>query len=122
MDKNKNNRIDSEDFKLLRKSKKHQTDEEMEEGNAFTGALAKAKDSGDDEFEVDFIISFKEEDGKIKYRVRWKNYPDQDTFEPRSNIGAMDEEINLLHASADHYMKVEYHAFKFKKRYLRNLK
>jgi len=53
LDRNKNNRIDSEDFKLLRKSKKHQTDEEMEEGNAFTGALAKAKDSGDDEFEVD---------------------------------------------------------------------
>ena len=25
----------------------------MEEGNAFTGALAKAKDSGDDEFEVE---------------------------------------------------------------------
>lgn len=53
IDKNKNKRIDPEDFKLLRKSKKHQTDEEMEEGNAFTGALAKAKDSGDDEFEVD---------------------------------------------------------------------
>jgi hypothetical protein len=52
LDKNKNNRIDSEDFKLLRKSKKHQTDEEMEEGNAFTGALAKAKKSGEDEFEV----------------------------------------------------------------------
>jgi hypothetical protein len=53
LDKNKNNKIDSEDFKLLRKSKKHQTDEEMEEGNAFTGALAKAKRKGDDEFEVD---------------------------------------------------------------------
>jgi hypothetical protein len=35
------------------KTKKHQTDEEMEEGNAFTGALAKAKRKGDDEFEVD---------------------------------------------------------------------
>ena len=53
LDRNKNNRIDSEDFKLLRKSKKHQTDEEMEEGNAFTGAWAKAKRKGDDEFEVD---------------------------------------------------------------------
>ena len=53
IDKNKNKRIDPEDFKLLRKSKKHQTDEEMDEGNAFTGALAKAKDSGDDEFEVE---------------------------------------------------------------------
>ena len=53
LDRNKNNRIDREDFKLLRKSKKHQTDEEMEEGNAFTGALARAKKSGDDKFEVD---------------------------------------------------------------------
>jgi hypothetical protein len=35
------------------KTKKHQTDEEMEEGNAFTGALAKAKSKGDDEFEVE---------------------------------------------------------------------
>jgi hypothetical protein len=35
------------------KTKKHQTDEEMEEGNAFTGALARAKRKGDDEFEVD---------------------------------------------------------------------
>lgn len=52
LDKNKNNKIDSEDFKLLRKSKK-QTDEEVEEGNAFTGALAKAKEKGDDEFVVD---------------------------------------------------------------------
>lgn len=53
LDRNKNNRIDREDFKLMRKSKKHQTDEEMEEGNAFTGALARAKKSGDDKFEVD---------------------------------------------------------------------
>jgi hypothetical protein len=53
IDKNKNNKIDAEDFKMLRKSKKHQTDEEMEEGNAFTGALAKAKRRGDDDFEVD---------------------------------------------------------------------
>jgi hypothetical protein len=52
LDKNKNNRIDKEDFKILR-SKKHQTDEEMEEGNAFTGALANAKRKGDDEFEVE---------------------------------------------------------------------
>lgn len=53
LDRNKNNRIDSEDFKMLRKSKKHETDEEVEEGNAFTGALVNAKKRGDDEFEVD---------------------------------------------------------------------
>jgi hypothetical protein len=39
LDRNKNNKIDSEDFKMLRKGKKSETDE----GNAFTGALSKAK-------------------------------------------------------------------------------
>ena len=34
------------------KGKKRQTDEEVEEGNAFTGALARAKEEGDDDFEV----------------------------------------------------------------------
>jgi hypothetical protein len=38
LDKNKNNKIDAEDFELLRKKKK-----EMEEGNKFTGMLAKAR-------------------------------------------------------------------------------
>ncbi len=46
LDKNHNGEIDAEDFKMLRKR-------EEKEGNAFTGALAKAKASGDDEFEVD---------------------------------------------------------------------
>lgn len=77
LDRNKNGRIDSEDFKLLRKSKKSETDEswgavaravapmaasyisskfsenneEIEEGNAFTGALADAKEKGKTSFE-----------------------------------------------------------------------
>jgi hypothetical protein len=49
LDKNKNNKIDAEDFKMLRKGKKSETDE----GNAFSGALSKAKKSGEDSFEVD---------------------------------------------------------------------
>jgi hypothetical protein len=65
LDKNKNNKIDAEDFKLLRKgekdikkmnnlSKRHGMEEqETEEGNAFSGALANAKKSGKDSFEVD---------------------------------------------------------------------
>jgi len=48
LDKNKNNKIDAEDFKMLRQGKKSETDE----GNAFTGALSKARKSGDDNFEV----------------------------------------------------------------------
>jgi hypothetical protein len=80
LDKNKNGKIDAEDFKMLRKGKKKETDEqwqgavvravvpmaasyigsklaetdeEVEEGNAFTGALSKAKEDGKSEFEVD---------------------------------------------------------------------
>ena len=54
LDHNKNGRIDSDDLRMARakKSKKvgGETDEEMEEGNAFTGALAKAKKEGDKTF------------------------------------------------------------------------
>lgn len=80
LDKNKNNKIDAEDFKLLRKGKKKETDEqwqgalvraavpmaasyfgsklaetdnEIDEGNAFTGALSKAKKSGKKSFKLD---------------------------------------------------------------------
>ena len=53
LDKNKNKRLDTDDFRLLRKSKKRQTDEEVEEGNAFTGALSKAKEEGKHNFTVD---------------------------------------------------------------------
>ena len=63
LDKNKNNKIDSEDFKLLRKEKKGNSmkfsdrhgmeEQETEEGNAFSGALSDAKESGKDSFEVD---------------------------------------------------------------------
>ena len=55
LDHNKNKRIDSEDLRMARvkKSKKMETDEEVEEGNAFTGALANAKKEGDKTFEVD---------------------------------------------------------------------
>jgi len=54
LDKNRNGKLDSADFRMLRsmKSKKTETDEEVEEGNAFTGALAKAKEEGDDDFSV----------------------------------------------------------------------
>ena len=88
LDKNKNGRLDAEDFRMLRKSKKHSTDEEMEEGNAFTGALAKAKKEGNDEFEVDgktYHVTegnhftgkmFKAlEEGKDEFEVNGKIYP-----------------------------------------------
>jgi hypothetical protein len=49
LDRNKNNKIDAEDFKMLRQGKKSETDE----GNAFTGALSQARKSGEKDFEVD---------------------------------------------------------------------
>jgi hypothetical protein len=48
LDRNKNNKIDAEDFKMLRQGKKSETDE----GNAFTGALSKARKTGEKDFEV----------------------------------------------------------------------
>ena len=61
IDRNKNNRIDREDFKMLRKQQDEEEQlyeiefekEETYEGNAFTGALSKAKKHHKDEFEVD---------------------------------------------------------------------
>lgn len=54
IDKNHNGRIDAEDFRMLRKgSKRHMDETDMEEGNAFTGALANAKKHHRDEFEVE---------------------------------------------------------------------
>lgn len=64
LDRNKNGRIDKEDFKMLRKQQDEteqlyevefdrEIEEETVEGNAFTGALDKAKKMGKDSFEVD---------------------------------------------------------------------
>jgi len=61
LDKNKNGKLDSEDFEMLRKQQNEEEQlyeiefekEETYEGNAFTGALARAKKQGDDSFEVD---------------------------------------------------------------------
>jgi hypothetical protein len=61
IDKNKNGKIDREDFKMLRKQQDEEEQlyeiefekEETYEGNAFTGALSKAKKHHKDEFEVD---------------------------------------------------------------------
>jgi hypothetical protein len=65
LDKNKNNKIDAEDFEMLRKGSKSikkinkisarhgMEEQETEEGNAFSGALSDAKKNGKDSFEVD---------------------------------------------------------------------
>ena len=80
LDKNKNNKIDAEDFKLLRKDKKEKSkntipfsdrhgmeEQETQEGNAFSGALAKAKKEGKDSFEVDGKkYSVKENKGSVR--------------------------------------------------------
>jgi hypothetical protein len=63
LDKNKNGRLDKDDFKKLRSEEdenlyevefeKEIEEGETEEGNAFSGALAKAKKEGKDSFKVD---------------------------------------------------------------------
>jgi hypothetical protein len=62
LDKNKNNKIDAEDFKLLRKRKK-----EVEEGNKFTGMLAKAR-KGD------------------KFTIDGKTYTDKSNYDMKESI------------------------------------
>ena len=52
LDRNKNNKIDFEDFKMMRQGKKSKKSE-TDEGNAFSGALANAKKSSENSFEVD---------------------------------------------------------------------
>jgi hypothetical protein len=62
LDKNKNNKIDAEDFKMLRQGKKSETDE----GNAFSGALAQARKKGEKEFTVDGK-KYETKEGKEKF-------------------------------------------------------
>lgn len=80
LDKNKNNKLDTEDFRLLRQSKKRRSEfgEESEfiEGNAFTGALAKAKEEGKDTFEVD---------GK-KYNVKENRKPVNEKWKGKDKV------------------------------------
>ena len=89
LDRNKNERIDKEDFKMLRKQQdeteqlyevefdREIEEEETVEGNAFTGALAKAKKMGKDSFEVE---------GK-KYNVKESIlYTESDLIELIENI------------------------------------
>lgn len=61
-------------------------DEEMEEGNAFTGALAKAKKEGDDTFEVD---------GK-EYNVKNESYKYSIKFDGEELILSEEELVNMI--------------------------
>jgi hypothetical protein len=96
LDRNKNGRIDKEDFKMLRKQQdeteqlyevefdREIEEEETVEGNAFTGALAKAKKMGKDSFEVE---------GK-KYNVKESIlYTESDLIELIENIVVEETEI-----------------------------
>jgi hypothetical protein len=69
LDRNKNNKIDSDDFKLLRKNKNKSEveEEEMGEGNKFTGMLAKAR-KGD------------------KFSMNGKTYTDTSDYDVNENI------------------------------------
>jgi hypothetical protein len=60
-------KITKADFDKLR-SKKKQTDEEMEEGNAFSGALENAREEGEDSFEVNGK-KYKVQKESVKYSI-----------------------------------------------------
>lgn len=53
LDKDKNGRLNRRDFELMGNAKKSKTEKEVEEGNEFTGELAKAKKEGKSSFSVD---------------------------------------------------------------------
>jgi hypothetical protein len=90
------NKIDAKDFKALR-NKKKETDGEMEEGNAFTGALVKAKKEGEDEFTVDG----KEYDVKNESYFYSVEFDGEEITLSESELIAMIEEIVLEEKKAN---------------------
>jgi hypothetical protein len=71
LDKNRNGKIDDEDFKILRSKK------ERKEGNAFTGMLAKTK-KGD------------------KFKLGDKTYTDKSSLDDKKSKGKVDETLYRL--------------------------
>ena len=78
-------KITKADFDKLR-SKKKQTDEEMEEGNAFSGALENAREEGEDSFEVD---------GK-EYKVQKESYKYSIKFDGEELVLTENELITMI--------------------------
>jgi hypothetical protein len=89
LDKNENGRLDSEDFKILRGKKERKEgkgecmecgkswmDEEVEEGNAFSGALADAKKEGKSHFSVDgkkYPVKESKKQNDVLYKLEYIN-------------------------------------------------
>ncbi len=92
IDKNKNGKIDSEDFKLLRKKKKSGKVTDVEEGNEFTGELAKAKKQGKDSFEV----------GGKKFKVKESiQLSEEELIQLIENIIKEDSKTNLKNVGGE---------------------
>jgi hypothetical protein len=82
LDKNKNKKIDTEDFRMMRDEKKNKKkvspkfgleSVEMEEGNAFSGARAKAVKDGKETFTVDgktYPVKGETKEGRDKFNGR----------------------------------------------------
>lgn len=80
LDKNKNGRLDKEDFEILRGGKKRHMDKsDMEEGNYFSGELEKAR-----------------EEGKKTFRVGGKTLPVHETRVKESVKLTESEIVNLI--------------------------
>jgi hypothetical protein len=51
-----------------------------------------------EEYEVEEVLDSRESDGKLKYRVRWKNYPpSEDSWEPPENLANAQNLVDEFH-------------------------
>jgi RNase H-like domain found in reverse transcriptase/Integrase core domain/Chromo (CHRromatin Organisation MOdifier) domain len=56
--------------------------------SASAPARVEATDQADDEFEVESVTEHEMREGELFFKVSWVGYPDQDTWEPLSNLGS----------------------------------
>ncbi|MBW0461086.1 hypothetical protein O181_000801 [Austropuccinia psidii MF-1] len=73
------------------KTKKHAGRDEVEEEDSSQDS--DAEDNAEDEktYEVETIKGHRNKGGTIKYKIGWKGYPDEDTWEPEDNLKGSEE-------------------------------
>jgi hypothetical protein len=79
----------------------NESDDELEEGNAFTGALAKAKEEGKDEFEVDGKTHKVEESKRFSKKQLMENFLNKNI---NSSLDKILKEQSDLHIDEDLYI------------------
>ena len=80
---------------------------QLDPGNPLPGQIAPprqpvvvhAEDHEKNEWEVEEILDIKKSRNKLQYRVKWKDWPEDDlTWYPAANFGNSQELINIFHA------------------------